>query len=346
MAEPFNYGYTMPNVPHYGQNIMAMLPIYNGGRANAAVRGALATRQAVLAQSLTAEQDIALRAKQAYHTLLLAEAITAARQKEVQEIESRLKEVEERHRTDGVALYEVQRHRAERARARRELINARRDRAIARLDLNVLLGQPAETELTLADTLAFEPIGGTLADQLATAERQSPELEAAEARCEAAEEVHKAVKRSSRPSVYACLVQANAANVGARGLGGTLFAVCSYFPIFDSGQRRAAREQTQAQVEQEKADCEDAQRKVKRDVAAAWLALQAAAEVVHESANAASQAEESYQALQLRYEVRRATQTEVFDVLEVLTRARLDHLQSLYDYNIARARLDRAVGKV
>jgi outer membrane protein len=346
LAEPFSYGYTMPNVPHYGQNIMAMLPVYNGGRASAAVRSALASRQAAESQTLTTEQEIALRTKEAYHAVLLAQAVADVRQGEVREIEARLKEIEERHRTDGVALYEVLRHRAELARARRERTNAQRDLAIARLDLNTALGLPQEAELALSDRLAFQPVSGTLAEQLAVAERQSPELEVADSRCEAAEESHKAVKRASRPSVYACLVQANAANIGARGLGGTLFAVCSYFPIFDSGMRRAACDEMQARVEQEKANCDELRRKVKRNVSASWLSLQAAAENVRASEEGTSQAEESYRALQLRYEARRSTQTELFDALAALTRARLDQVQSLYDYNIARARLDRAVGRV
>jgi outer membrane protein TolC len=345
-AQPFNYGYTMPNVPHYGQNIMAMLPVYNGGRTSAAVRSAVAMRQAAQAQSIATEQEIALRAKETYHGVLLAEAVTEARHREAQEVESRLKEVEERHRSDGVALYEVQRHRAELARARRELTDARRDLAIARLDLNMILGLPEDARPALSGSLALQPVQGDLAEQLATAEQQSPELEAAEARCDSAEATDRAARRASRPSIYACLVQANAANIGARGLGGTLFAVCGYYPLFDSGLRRAAREQTKAQVEEEKALCEAVQRKVKRDVTAAWLTLHAAAENVRDSAEAASLAEESYRALQLRYEARRATQAELFDSLAALTRARLDHLRSLYDHRVARARLDRAVGRV
>jgi outer membrane protein TolC len=171
-------------------------------------------------------------------------------------------------------------------------------------------------------------------------------MEAAEARCAAAEQMDRAVKRGSKPSVYACVVQANAANIGARGLGGTVFAVCSYFPLFDSGVRRANRQQARARVLEEKASCDAVKQRVRRDVIAAWVALEAAGENVRTSDAAVADADESYRAVQLRYQARRSNQAELYDALSARRQARIDHLQALYDYNVARARLERATGRI
>jgi outer membrane protein len=345
-ATPFNYGYTMPEVPHYGQNIMAMLPVYTGGRGRSELRRAVAMQQAADHQSIGTEQQVALRTKEAYFGVLLAQAVASLYEDELRTAQRRLADAEERSRTDGVAQYEVLRQRAEVAHVRQQLTNARRDLGIAQLDLKMSLALPRNAEVTLSDPLGYRLVAGTLEEQIEIAERQSPEIAQAEAHCAAAEETLAAAKRSSKPNVYACVVQANAANIGARGLGGTVFALCTYFPLFDSGVRRAAREQSKAHVSEVKASCEQMKQEVHRDVAAAWLSLQAAAENVQTSEAAAAQAEESAQALQLRYEARRSTQTEVIDALAARTRARLDHLRALYDYNVARARLDRAVGRI
>jgi len=205
---------------------------------------------------------------------------------------------------------------------------------------------PPETKLELADPLAASPVEGTLAAAMETAERQSPEWQGAEAECAAAEEGLRAARRASRPSVYACLVQANAANIGARGLNGHVGGIMTYFPLFDSGLRRASWEAAAARVSEEKASCDAVRRKVKRDVAAAWTALDAARDNVSVSEAAATQAEESFRALELRFEARRATQTELLDALAAVTSARLDRARALYDYNLARAQLDRAVGRL
>jgi outer membrane protein len=343
---PFNYGWVMPPLPSYNQGLLVTLPLYDGGRSKAEIRSAVARREAAESEAVTTEEEIALKTKAAYFAVLFAQAIADVQQNQMREVEARMKVIEERYRTDGVALYEVLRHQAELANVRQQNLNAQRDLAVALLDLKTCLGQPLEADITPADPLAFHPVEGTLDDQMTMAERQSPELAAAEARCKAADQSMKAARRASMPTVIATAVGAGVAIKDAPGLTGSAYGVSIYLPIFDGGLRRANSEAAKARVAEEKASCSDMKLKVKRDVAAAWLDLQTAGENVGVSETAISQADEAYRALQLRYDARRATQAELLDALGALTRARLNRVQALYDYNIARARLDRAVGRV
>jgi outer membrane protein len=343
---PFNYGWVMPPLPSYNQGLLVTLPLYDGGRSKAEIRSAVARREAAESEAVSTEEEIALKTKAAYFAVLFAQAIADVQQNQMREVEARMKVIEERYRTDGVALYEVLRHQAELANVRQQNLNAQRDLAVALLDLKTCLGQPLEADITPADPLAFHPVEGTLDDQMTMAERQSPELAAAEARCKAADQSLKAARRASMPTVIATAVGAGVAVKDAPGLTGSAYGVSMYLPIFDGGLRRANSEAAKARVAEEKATCSDMKLKVKRDVAAAWLDLQTASENVGVSETAVSQADEAYRALQLRYDARRATQAELLDALGALTRARLNRVQALYDYNIARARLDRAVGRV
>jgi outer membrane protein len=343
---PFNYGWVMPPFPSYNQGLFVTLPLYDGGRSRAAIRSAAARRDAAESEAVSTEQEIAMKTKAAYFAVLFAQAIADVQQNQMREVEARMKVIEERYRTDGVALYEVLRHQAELANARQQNLNAQRDLAVALLDLKTCLGQPLEADITPADPLSFHPVEGTLDDQMTIAERQSPELSAAEARCKAADQSLKAARRSSMPTIIATAVGAGVAIKDAPGLTGSAYGVSIYLPIFDGGLRRANSEAAKARVAEEKATCSDMKLKVKRDVAAAWLDLQTAGENVGVSETAVSQADEAYRALQLRYDARRATQAELLDALGALTRARLNRVQALYDYNTARARLDRAVGRV
>jgi outer membrane protein TolC len=116
--------------------------------------------------------------------------------------------------------------------------------------------------------------------------------------------------------------------------------------LFDSGVRRANREQARARVLEEKASCDAVKQRVRRDVTAAWVSLQAAEENVRTSAAAVAEAEESFRAVQLRYRTRRSNQAELYDALSARRQVRIDQLQALYDYSVARARLDRATGRI
>jgi outer membrane protein len=344
---PFNYGWVMPpQFSSYNQGLLVTLPLYDGGRSKAEIRSAVARREAAESEAVTTEQEIAMKTKAAYFAVLFAQAIADVQQNQMREVEARMKVIEERYRTDGVALYEVLRHQAELANVRQQNLNAQRDLAVALLDLKTCLGQPLEADITPADPLEFHPVEGTLDDQMAVAQRQSPELAAAEARCKAADQSLKAARRASYPAIVATAVGAGVAIQDAPGLTGSAYGVSMYLPIFDGGLRRANSEAAKARVAEEKATCSDMKLKVKRDVAAAWLDLQTASENVSVSETAISQADEAYRALQLRYDARRAIQAELLDALGALTRARLNRVQALYDYNIARARLDRAVGRV
>jgi outer membrane protein TolC len=57
-----------------------------------------------------------------------------------------------------------------------------------------------------------------------------------------------------------------------------------------------------------------------------------------------SQAKENFRIVQERYREGRATNTEVLDAQTLLSEARTRYFQSLYNYDLARAKLKRATG--
>ena len=57
------------------------------------------------------------------------------------------------------------------------------------------------------------------------------------------------------------------------------------------------------------------------------------------------QAEESLRLIKSRYDVGAATQLDVLDGRVALLSARLNRQRSLHDYNVALARMERAVGR-
>ncbi|MDD5101342.1 MAG: TolC family protein, partial [Syntrophales bacterium] len=78
----------------------------------------------------------------------------------------------------------------------------------------------------------------------------------------------------------------------------------------------------------------------------AFLLLHEAAKQVQVAKKAIEQAEENFRINTERYREQVGTATDVIDAQSLLTKARSDHDNSLGDYNISRARLERAMGIV
>ena len=76
----------------------------------------------------------------------------------------------------------------------------------------------------------------------------------------------------------------------------------------------------------------------------AVLYLQTAEENIPITKKAVEQGEENLRVSQERYKAQVSTSTEVLDAQRYLTRARVNYFNALFDYNLARARLLRAMG--
>ncbi|MCK4418041.1 MAG: TolC family protein [Candidatus Latescibacteria bacterium] len=75
-----------------------------------------------------------------------------------------------------------------------------------------------------------------------------------------------------------------------------------------------------------------------------YLALQEAAQKVTVTQENIVQAQENYRVTEERFKQGMATNTEMLDANTLLTQAKMDHIQALADYNIAQAKLEKAMG--
>jgi len=115
-------------------------------------------------------------------------------------------------------------------------------------------------------------------------------------------------------------------------------------PLLDGGLRRAAVKEAQAMVDAALADERDVKLMVEADVAEALAGVKAAAQAVGFARTAVDQAEEDYRVVKLRYESGKAINIEVIDAAASLTKARTNLADALFQHNLARNTLTRAVG--
>jgi len=77
----------------------------------------------------------------------------------------------------------------------------------------------------------------------------------------------------------------------------------------------------------------------------AILDLEVARKDIPTTKKAVEQAEENLRVSEERYKVQATTSTEVLDAQTLLTQARSNYYDALYDHNLAKVRLKRAIGE-
>lgn len=199
------------------------------------------------------------------------------------------------------------------------------------------------------DTFEFGPEFDAL---LADAGRNRPEVLEADAQIAAAQRGVRFARRSSLPSFNLTVSDTytpNAAgftrrNVGAIGLGVSL-------PIFDGGLARARVEEARGAVASAEVSRRRLVDQVRVDVQQAYIALVQARSRVAVANVGLTQAREAYRLARVRYNAGVSQQTGVSPQLELsnaqttLAQALSNLVNALYDYNSARAQVDRAAGR-
>lgn len=341
---------TVPSGFFLNQNVMAMLPLYTGGRLRALVDRAGALRNASRAELETTRQEVALMARVAYHEAAARRSLIEVAEAALRATEERLRRAQLLAEEGRVPLVNVRREEAELASARQQLTNAQRDLEIALIQLSTVVGVGPESRLEPAASLepqALEEDGlpGELSELQALAVEQRPELRAANQRVRSERLGVAAARGLSRPQVAGM----GMADLGASSGNGldpnvTVGAVAS-LPILDGGLRRAQVSEAEALRRRGVEERRRVTLQVGQEVATAFANLQAAAQNVGTAQAGVTAAEEDYRLALARFEAGRSPMTDVLDAQAALTRARTNRVQALFDERIARDRLRRAVGE-
>ena len=335
-----------PRGAFFGGNLSLMFPLYTGGRLQALVRKAQAMQRASGAELGVLQRDLALEVKTTYRQVLLAQAVTGI-------FEDLNATAQERLRIDRISfeagripkLY-VLRDEAEAADAGQNLLNAQRDVDVSLIMLKTAMGLSQASQITLSEQLGYEPFPRSKEELLAQAVRQRPELQAAASRIAGAREDIAAARGAFLPQVSLAAMGDTMRERGMPWSTGVAAGVVVGIPLLDGGMRRAQVSEARAGERRAEQERERVALQVTQDVETAFVSLRAAEKGIKTAEAALAAAEENYRVAQLRYTEGRSINVEVLDALTAYTRARTNHVQALFDYNVARDRLQRAAGEL
>lgn len=324
--------------------LMAMYPLYTGGKLGGQVNSARSLQSAQADELAASELSVALAAKTAYYQVLLANEFVDVFQQRVTESKERVRIAEVSYKEGKIAKYDLLRNQTDLADSEQQLNNAQRDVDVALADLKNVLGASQDCVYTLSEKLTLTPSIQNQQELQATALRQRPEVKAAQARVLSAQSNVTVGKSAYKPQVYATAMAEGMAATNETN-SGYMVGVTAALPIFDNGLRKSGVEEAQAMLKQAQAEQREVTLGVGKDVSTALARLQAAAKNVDLAKAAVTQADEDYRVIRLRYESGKAINVEVLDALASSTRARTQYAEALYNNNVAAADLLRAIGQ-
>lgn len=227
----------------------------------------------------------------------------------------------------------------------------------ARLDVAVLLFRDFDQNFTLVDDLNLPPTLPALDDVRAMAERENPDLKAANAAVRAATTDVTLARQAYLPSLTADLaygIEANAfalhSTVASNPEKGPLpnlgyfLTVSLNVPIWDWGTRASKVRQAALKRDQANVELTATQRELVRNLQAFYDEAQTAREQVDSLRHSVDLASESLRLNGLRYEAGEASILELVDSQATLMQARNAYEDSLVRYRIAVASLQSLTG--
>jgi outer membrane protein TolC len=336
-----------PNV--YDARLVLQYPLASGGRVEAQVALAEANLRGAVATLERITQQIVFGVRQAYFSLLLAQAGLQTADRGAAQANENLRVAKARV-VAGVSprFDEVQAEVAV-ATARQAQVRARSGVAQAAQALNALLNLPLETPLTLTEPLAILPVESPLERLLARALEIRPELVEIRARQAAARAAMQVAESGGRLNLGLSGVY-DYSNTGAFGPGTDLSSTWSItlaatLTVSDGGLTKERITEARQRLDQLKAAEAQQRQAIELDMRQAYLNLQSASEELVGADALLAQAAEALRLANVRFAAGVGTSLEVLSAQASSSQAETAKAQTQFTYSVARAALERATGE-
>lgn len=335
-----------PNL--YDARLIVQYPLYTGGRleaqialAEANVKGAEATLERI-------KQQIVFTTRQAYFQLLLAQSGLEVAERGVAQAAETLRVARVRVAAGASPRFDEVQAQVALATSRQTQVRSRNSIAQAAQILNGLLNLPLNTPLVLRDAFVVRPVGEGVDPLVARAFQSRPEFAELQARRAAAQAGIRLAESGGKPNVTA-QATGSYSNTGGLLAGATAAAgwsilLAATMNLFDGGITRERIKEAQLRLEQLQATEAQQRQAVELEVRQAFLNLQSAAEELAGADALVAQAQEALRIANVRFQSGVGTNLEVLNAQVSASQAEASRVQALFNYNLARATLERAVG--
>src|SRR5579864_649271 len=320
-------------------------PLYTGGALEDQIAIAQANVALAQAQFTTAAQQVVLSVRQAYYAVQAAYATVDAAQRAVSAAQENVRVTQARVQVGSSPQFDLLQAQVQLAQSAQTLTQARTVLSQDQQTLAATLVAPLSSTFQLVALLGLPQVPQNVTALIQQALQNRPEIVAAQASETAAQAAIDLAASGLRPNIS---VQAgpqiqtsDPTNKNTVNFTGSIVLTIA---ILDGGLTRAKVDAARAQLESAKVGEEQTRQQVELDVRNAYLSLGNAAEVLRSAQTAQASAREALRIANVRFQAGVGTQLEVVTAEQNLATADSNVIQAAFQYFVAVAQLDRAIG--
>jgi outer membrane protein TolC len=302
------------------------------------------------ADAALAKLDMAFRTKQAYFEVLATDKAVQVAQQAVKALSAHVETAQGYYELEMIAVNDLLKAQVQLSNTEYELIKAVNAALQARAVFNTLLALPIDTPISLEDILIYTPMEKQYDVYVDQALNQRPEIESIQLGLHQTDQQIIIERSKMYPDIdmqYRYIKEGDTYDVSGSQFHDTnrweISVVLSWTFWEWNKTRYAISEITSKRDELEnlKAALED---EICLEVKNALLGLEQAEKNIPKAGQSVKQGKENLRVSQERFNADAGPSTEVLDAQTLLTKAELNYYRAIYDYNLAKAALERALG--
>ncbi|MFQ6081807.1 MAG: TolC family protein [Candidatus Aminicenantia bacterium] len=294
------------------------------------------------------EQETIFEVKRTFYASLLAQEFIKVSQEAVTLAEKHLNNVRNLYEVGMASKFDLLRAEVQLANLKPQLIKAKNNLKSAELGFKILLGLELTQTIELEGKLIYKPFEPDLEECLKIALRNRPELVQMEYQEKIGEQMLKLAKVYNLPSV----ALTGNYNVWGDELSFNREKWQDYYtinlvltiPLFSGFLTSAKIGQSKAMLNEIQWGRKGLIERIKLEVQQAILNIKEAKETLESQEKNVEQAQESVRIAELNYSEGLATSLDVSAAQVALTQAKTNYSQALFDYAVALAQLEKAIG--
>lgn len=228
--------------------------------------------------------------------------------------------------------------------AKLKLIRAENAVNLAIAKLNNVMGVPYIVKYDIADKLQYKPIYLTFEGAIDIARESRPELKLAEIKVEGVNQTVKLTKKAYLPTIS---LEGQYQRGGRHWNSNYGFNIGAYltFPTINLMLMRNEIKEAKYLYDKELANARNTQNNIYLEIQNAYLKLDEKRNQLPVAIIQVKQSKENYELSYGRYRVGEASPTELKDAENNYEQAQLTYYTALYEYNSAKAELEKSIGK-
>ncbi len=335
----------------YSSSLSVTQTIYDFGRTGNAYDSSRLSAQSAALDAERVKQDVIFNVKQAYFDLLQSQRLVGVARKTLEQSESHLKQADAFYQAGSKPIFDVTRAEVEVNSMRLNLINANNRTRISGMALNNTMGLDPEGQIDIDDSLTVWPAIPSLEKIKAEALENRPDLRKAESDIAAA-----AANILAEESNYLPAISLNGNYNWANGttemgiyqgdVGNSWNAgVALSLPLYEGGLTSGKVSEAKSNQRLLVAQRDMLRQTILIDICQYYADMESAKVRIEVMESSRQKAAENLAIAQGRYEEGVGPYIDVTDAQVSSIKAETDYVQSLYDFQLAAARLLKAMGK-